>query len=56
VHALARVTLDDGASVDTLGSGIVGNRGCSTVGDVVSVAIGFVVPWWRIGRKISHSF
>jgi hypothetical protein len=38
-HALARVTLGDGPSVGTLGSGMAGDLGCSTLGDGVSVAI-----------------
>ena len=49
-HALARVTLSDGPSIGTLGSGVVGDRGHSSLGDGVSVAIGFDVPWWRTGR------
>ena len=43
--ALVRVTLGDGPSVGTLGSGVAGDRGRSTLGDGVSVAIGFDVPW-----------
>ncbi len=56
VHALACVTLGDGPSVGTLDSSMVGDHGRSTLGDGVSVAIKFFVPWWRIGRRISHSF
>ncbi len=55
-HALAPVTLGDGPSVGTLGSGAVGDCGRSTLDDGMSVAIGFDVPWWRIGRRISCSF
>ncbi len=56
--ALACVTLSDVLGVCTLGScaGVVGNRGCSTLGAGVSVASGFVVPWLSIGRRISRSF
>jgi hypothetical protein len=54
--ALVCVTLGDGPGGGTLDSGVVGNRGCSTLGDGVSVASGFIVPWWRVGRRISHSF
>ncbi len=53
VRALARVTLGDGPNVGTLGSGVVGDGGRSTLGDGMSVAIGFVVPWWRVVRRIS---
>jgi hypothetical protein len=56
VRALAQVTRGDGLSVGTLVSGVAGDHGCSTLGDGVSVAIGFDVPWWRIGRRISRSF
>jgi hypothetical protein len=56
VRALVCFTLGDGPIVGTLGSSMVGNHGGSTLGDGVSVAIGFVVPWWRVGRRISHSF
>ncbi len=38
LRALACVTLYDGPNVGTLGSGAVGNRGRSTLGDRVSVA------------------
>jgi hypothetical protein len=55
-RALVRITLGDGPRIGTLGSGVAGNRGRSTLGDGVSVAIGFDVPWWRTGRRISHSF
>ncbi len=55
-HALACVTLSDGPSVGTLGSGVVGDRGRSSLSDGVSVAIGFDVPWWRTGRRISRRF
>ncbi len=40
VRALARVTLGDGPSVGTLGSGVVGDCGHSTLGNGVSVMIG----------------
>jgi hypothetical protein len=56
LHALACVTLGDGSGIGTLGYGVVGNYGCSTFGDGVSVASRFSVPWWRVGRRISHSF
>jgi hypothetical protein len=56
VYALARVTLGDGPGIGTLGSGVVGNHGCSTLGDSVSVAIGFDLALGRIGRRLSHSF
>jgi hypothetical protein len=56
VRALACATLSDGPIVGTLGSGVVGDHGRSTLGDGVSVAIGFVVPWRRVGRRISGSF
>jgi hypothetical protein len=56
VPTLAWVTLSDGPNIGTLGSGVVGSCGCSTLGDGVSVAIGFVVPWRKIGRRISRSF
>jgi hypothetical protein len=55
-RALARVILGDGPSVGTLGSGVVGNPGHNTLGDGVSVGIGFDVPWWSTGRRISRSF
>jgi hypothetical protein len=54
--ALARVTLSDGNNIGTLGSNMVGNHGNSTLGDGVSVASVFVVPWWRVERRISCSF
>jgi hypothetical protein len=54
--ALAHVALSDGPSIGTLGSGVVGDCGKSILGDGVSVAIGFDVPWWRTGRRISRSF
>ncbi len=53
MRALARVTLGDGPSVGTLGSGGVGDHGRSTLGDGVSVVVGFVVLWWRIEMRIS---
>jgi hypothetical protein len=56
VCALARITLVDRPSVGTLGSGVAGDRGRSTLDNGVSVAIEFDVPWWRIGRRISSSF
>jgi hypothetical protein len=56
VHALAHVTFGDGPNIGTLGLGVVGNRGCTTLSDGVSVAIGFVLPWWRVGKRISLSF
>jgi hypothetical protein len=56
LHALVCVTLGDGPGVGTLGSGVVGNRGRSTLGDGVSVASRFVVSWWSIGRRMSCSF
>jgi hypothetical protein len=56
LRALARVSLGDGPKVDTLSSGVVGYCGRNTFGDGLSVASGFVVPWWRVGRRISHSF
>jgi hypothetical protein len=56
VHELARVILGDGPSIGTLGSGMLGNHGHSTLGDGVSVANGFDVPWWRMGIRKSHSF
>ncbi len=56
LHTLAPVTLGDGLNVGTLGSSMVGNHGRSTLGDGVLVAIRIVVPWWRVGRRISHSF
>ncbi len=43
VCALACITLGDGPSVGNLVSGMVGNRGHSTLGDGMSVAI-----WRRI--------
>ncbi len=55
-HVLARVTLSDGPSVGTLGFSVVGGHGQSSLGDGVSVAIGFDVPWWRTGRRISRRF
>jgi hypothetical protein len=39
-RALARVTLGDGPSIGTLGSGVADDHGRSTLGDGVSVAIG----------------
>ena len=56
LHAFACITLGDGPGFGTLGSGMVGNHGRSTLGDGVSVVIGFVVPWWRVERRISLSF
>jgi hypothetical protein len=56
VHALVRITLGDGLIVGTLDFGVVGNCGRSALGDGVSVVIGYVVPWWRVGRGISCSF
>jgi hypothetical protein len=44
VRALTCVTLGDGPDVGTLCSGVVGDRGQSSLGDGMSVAIGFVVP------------
>ncbi len=55
-RALAHVTLGDGPSIGTLGSGVAGNHGRSTLGDGVSVAIGFDVPLWRTGRRMSRRF
>ncbi len=55
VCALVHVTLGDGPSIGTLGSGMVGYHGHGTLSDGMSVAIGFDVPWWRIGRRISWS-
>jgi hypothetical protein len=54
--ALICITLGDGPSVGTLGSGVVGNCGGRGLGDGVSMASGFVVPWWRVGRRISRYF
>jgi hypothetical protein len=54
--ALVCITLGDGPSVITLSSGMVGNRGHSTLGDGMPVVIGFDVPWWRTGRRISCRF
>ncbi len=53
---LACITLGDGPGIGTLGFGVVGNHGCSTLGDGVSVASGFVVPGWSVGRRNSCSF
>ncbi len=55
-HALVCVTIGDGPSVSNLGSGVAVDHGRNILGDSVSVAIGFDVPWWRIGRRISHRF
>ncbi len=55
-RALACVTLDDGPSVGTLGLNLAGNCGRSTLGDDVSVAIGFDLLWWRAGRRILRGF
>jgi hypothetical protein len=55
-RALVRVTLSDEPSVGPLGSSVAGNYGHSTLGDSMSVVIGFDVPWWRTGRRISLSF
>jgi hypothetical protein len=55
VHALA-CYLGNGPNVGTHGSGMVGDRGRSTLGDGMSVAIELVVPWWRVERRISRSF
>jgi hypothetical protein len=46
-----RSTLGDGLVVCTLGSGVVGNRGRSTLGDGVPVVGG-----WSVGRRILQSF
>ncbi len=56
VRALAYTTLGDRPSVGTLGSGMGGDCGHSTLSDGMSVAMGFDVPRLRIGRKILHSF
>jgi hypothetical protein len=56
LRALACIILSDGPGVGTLNSGVVGNPGCSTLGDGVSVASGFVVPWWRVERRILLGF
>jgi hypothetical protein len=52
-HMLVCITLGDGPSTGTLNSGVVGDRGCSILGDGELVVIGFDVPWWRTGRRIS---
>ncbi len=56
LRELACITLGDGPGIGTLGSSGVGNHGCSTLGDGVSMASGFVDPGWSIGRIISYSF
>jgi hypothetical protein len=56
VRALACITLGDGPGIGTLGFSMVGDGGCSTLGDEVTVALGFIVPWWRIGRRTLRSF
>ncbi len=61
LRVLACITLGDGPGVGTLGSGVVGNCGCSTLGgstlgDGVPVASRIIVPWWSVGRGISCSF
>ncbi len=53
-HALACVILGDGPSVSTLGSGVASDRGRSTLGNGISVAIGFDVPRWRTGGEGYH--
>jgi hypothetical protein len=55
-HALVCITLNDGPSIGNLGSGMVGDCGHSTLGDGMSGVIGFDVPWWRTGRRISPRF
>ncbi len=53
---LAHVTLGKEPGIGNLGFGMVGNHGHGTLGEGVSVASGFVVLWWRVGSRISHSF
>jgi hypothetical protein len=52
MRALVHITLGDGLSIGTLGSGVVDNHGRRIFGDGMSVVIGFDVLWWRFGRRI----
>ena len=56
LRAAARSTLGDGLVVGTLGSGVAGIRGWSTLGDGVTVVGGAGVVCWSDGRRISRSF
>ena len=55
LRATARSTLGDGLVVDTLVSGIVGNRGQSTLGDGVLGVDGGCAFCWSVGRRILWS-
>jgi hypothetical protein len=50
------VTLGDGPGRGTLDYGVVGDCGCSTLSDGVTVSSGFVASRQSVGRMISHSF
>ncbi len=50
LRATARSTLGDGLVICTLGSGVVGNCGWSTLNDGV-----LVVGGWSVGRRILRS-
>jgi hypothetical protein len=53
--ATTRSTLGDGLVVGTLVSGIVGNRGQSTLGDGVQGVGGGCAFCWSVGRRILQS-
>ena len=55
LRAAARSTLGDGLVAGTLGSGTVGIRGRSTLGDDVTVVGGACVFCWNNGRRILRS-
>jgi len=50
------ITLGDGLVIGTLSSGVVGNRGQSTLSDGVPVVGGAGASGWSVGRRISRSF
>ncbi len=55
LRATARSTLGDGLVVGTLVSGVVGNRGRSTLGDGVQGVGGGCASCWNVGWRILQS-
>ena len=55
LRAMARSTLGDGLVVGTLVSGVVGNRGRSTLGDGIQGVGGGCASCWSVGRRILRS-
>ena len=55
LRATARSTLGDGLVIDTLISGVAGNRGRSTLSDGVQGVSGGGAFCWSVGRSILQS-